>query len=427
MKIQVLGINYAPEMISTAVYTTGMADFFAERGFLTTVVTGHPYYPEWKIRSGWPRFWYRTERPAPGLRVIHCPLYVPKRPGAATRIAHYASFGLSALPRLVWRALLDRPDVILVVAPSLVSAEIGILAARMSGAKLWLHIQDFEVEAAFATGAFREDSRIGRLAKSFERRVLARCDVVSSISEPMLAKIVEKGVPVERVFELRNWANLSRVSVIEGESPLRAELGITTPHVALYSGNVAAKQGLEIIPAAARKLVHRDDLTFVIIGEGPFLKELKALAEGLDNVKFFPLQPIERLSDSLGMADVHLLPQIAGVADLVLPSKLTNMLASGRPVIATALPGTALANEVAGAGVITPPGDAEALAGAIVDLLDDPARRAEMGQEARAGAVRRWDMSRILGRLETKLKQLSGKIGEPESGADPTVAPHGFH
>lgn len=414
MKIQILGINYAPEMISTAIYTTGMAEFLSELGGATTVVTAQPYYPEWKIRAGWPKFRYRTEKPTPNLRVIHCPLYVPRRPSGKTRLVHYATFALAALPRMLWCALIDRPEVILVVAPSLVSAEVGLLAARLSGAKCWLHIQDFEVEAAFATGAFLEGSRIGLLAKSFERRVLARFDVVSSISEPMLAKIVEKGVPKERVFELRNWADLSRVKVIEGESPLRSGLGITSRHVVLYSGNVAAKQGLEIIPVVARKLGHRDDLTFVIVGEGPFLAELKMLAEDLDNVRFFPLQPRERLSESLGMADIHLLPQIAGVADLVLPSKLTNMLASGRPVIATALPGTALANEVAGAGLITPPGDAEALADAISTLLDDPECRREMGREARAAALRRWDMSSILKNLETRLKRLAGTGDESD-------------
>ena len=410
MKLQVLSLNYAPEEIGIAVYSTGLAENLSLRGHDVTAICGHPYYPQWKVSQGWPKFGYRTLVHETGAKVIHCPLYVPANPTAKSRMVHYASFALTALPRLLANSVRGKPDVVFVVAPSLVSALSGWISARLSGAKLWLHIQDFEVEAAFATGAIAPSSRLGRLALGFERWMLGRFDMISSISMPMLDKLREKGVDEAKIYELRNWANLSRVKVVEGVSPMRAELGITTKYVAYYSGNIAGKQGLEIIPQAARLLAHRDDLTFVICGEGPYLASLKAEADGLDNVRFFPLQPFEKLSDALGMADIHLLPQIAGVAELVLPSKLTNMLASGRPVIATALPGTALAQEVAGSGVITPPGDAAAFAQAIENLLDDPDQRATYGAQARISATENWDMTSILDKLETKLCQLASNV-----------------
>lgn len=413
MKLQILGINYAPENISTAVYTTGLAQEMSRRGHSVTVVTAQPYYPAWRVMPGWPRYSYRSETSAEGVRVIHCPLYVPNQPSAKGRLVHYASFAMTSLPRALWRALIDRPDVMFVVAPSLVSAVSGWAVARMTGAKLWLHIQDFEVEAAFAIGAFTPDSKIGRAALRFERWLLGKFDRISTISGPMMAKLREKGIPASKTFELRNWANIAKVSVVDGRSPMRDELGIDTKYVAYYSGNVASKQGLEIIPAAARILADRTDLTFVICGEGSYLDELKTQADGLENIRFFPLQPLEKLSDALGMADVHLLPQIAAVADLVLPSKLTNMLASGRPVVATALPGTALANEVEGAGVISPPGDSQAFADAITTLLENAALRATLGAQARAYALERWDMAPILTQLENQLKTLITEQAAP--------------
>jgi colanic acid biosynthesis glycosyl transferase WcaI len=123
--------------------------------------------------------------------------------------------------------------------------------------------------------------------------------------------------------------------------------------VAIYSGNIANKQGIEIVVEAARLLRHRKDLMFVVCGNGPNRARLIESSADLDNIQFHDLQPRERLSDLLGMASVHLLPQIAGAADLVLPSKLTNMLASGRAIAATAEPGTGLAAEVDGCGLIT--------------------------------------------------------------------------
>ncbi|HET8612497.1 MAG TPA: glycosyltransferase, partial [Sphingomonas sp.] len=116
----------------------------------------------------------------------------------------------------------------------------------------------------------------------------------------------------------------------------------------------------------------------------------------------------ERLGELLGLADVHLLPQIVGAADLVLPSKLTNMLASGRPVVATAAPGTGLADEVEGCGIVTPPGDAAAFAAAIERLIDDPGERARLGRAARTRAEERWSRAGVLGRFTADLDRLSG-------------------
>ncbi|WP_068112999.1 WcaI family glycosyltransferase [Tropicimonas marinistellae] len=422
MKILILGLNYAPEIISIAVYTTDLAEDMARHEIETEVVSALPYFPAWRVFDGWSGLRWRRERSEHGVSVTHCPLYVPSNPTGSRRVLHHASFALTSLPVLLWKALRQRPDIVFVVAPSMVSAPVGWLAAKLGGSKAWLHIQDFEVEAAFATGLLKEGNRTGRLAKAFERWVLRRFDRISTISRPMIAKLVEKGIPPEQTYELRNWANLEKVTPIAGRSPMADELGITTPHVALYSGNLANKQGLEIIPEMARRLSHREDLTFLVCGDGPMREQLEEMSAALPNIRFLPLQPLDRLSDLLGTASVHLLPQIAGAEDLVLPSKLTNMLASGRPVLTTTAADSALAEEVEGAGVVVPPGDPEAAANALATLLDDDARRDVLGRVARERALERWDMAAILDRLRTEFDLLSS--ASQNTGAD--VEPQGL-
>ncbi len=110
----------------------------------------------------------------------------------------------------------------------------------------------------------------------------------------------------------------------------------------------------------------------------------------------------------LGLAALHLLPQIAGAANLVLPSKLTNMLASGRPVVATAAAGTGSAEEVVGCGMVTEPGDAAAFAEAIAALLDDSKRCAVLGTAAGERALERWQKDAIVDRWEAALRHLLG-------------------
>ena len=80
---------------------------------------------------------------------------------------------------------------------------------------------------------------------------------------------------------------------------------------------------------------------------------LACIAVGaLPNVRFLDLQPNDRLNDLLGLADIHLLPQRSGAADLVMPSKLTGMLASGRAILATASPETQLSYALEGCGSV---------------------------------------------------------------------------
>ena len=141
----------------------------------------------------------------------------------------------------------------------------------------------------------------------------------------------------------------------------------------------------------------------MICGEGPNRDRLEQAARGLANIRFHDLQPRERLSELLGLATIHLLPQIPGAADLVLPSKLTNMLASGRAVVATADFGTGLAAEVDGCGILTQPGNAAAFAGAIETLLDRPQLRQLLANSARARAEQRWSKNAILSRFEAEL------------------------
>jgi len=283
------------------------------------------------------------------------------------------------------------------------------LAARLAGAKLWVHVQDFEVEAAFATGLIDASGAIARLARATENRLLRLADRISTISPQMCVKLVQKGIEPTRVVEIRNWADAApddpgRGGSLAGRQGLRESWGLDSTHVALYSGNIANKQGIEILIEAAGIAAHRPDITWVICGQGPNRERLEMLAAGLDNVQFHDLQPAGRMRELLAMAAVHLLPQIPGAADLVLPSKLTNMLASGRPVVATAACGTGLYDEVEGCGVTTPPGDAASLARAVCDLVDDPERRQALGLAGQRRAHERWARERIIDRLEKELQ-----------------------
>jgi colanic acid biosynthesis glycosyl transferase WcaI len=126
---------------------------------------------------------------------------------------------------------------------------------------------------------------------------------------------------------------------------------------------------------------------------------LQSAAADLPNVRFLPLQPIERLGELLCFGDIHLLPQNEDATDLVLPSKLCGMLSSGRPVITMSRPGTELHAVVSQCGLVVLPDDTSALAAAVVKLADDRAARGELGKRARAYAEHHFEIDLVLARL----------------------------
>ncbi|KHL25305.1 hypothetical protein PK98_00755 [Croceibacterium mercuriale] len=404
MQISIIGLNYAPEPVGIGPYTAGLATGLAERGHDVHVMAGVPYYPQWRLYAG--HSGYRSTAIEDGVTVTRVPHYIPQQPSAARRLLHHASFALSVRGDAM-AAARQRPDLVVAVAPSLMSVPVAAQAARRAGAPLWVHVQDFEVDAAFATGLIGGGAAtLAKAAHAIERRILRQANMVSTISPPMAALLADKGVPPERIYELRNWSNADFAGTTHDGARYRAEWGLGDRHVALYSGNIANKQGLEVVIDAARGLAGRPDISFVICGEGPNRANLQQLAAGLDNIQFHDLQPTGRMAEFLSLASVHLLPQKAEAADLVLPSKLTNMLASGRPVVATAAAGTGLHAEVEGCGINSEPGNGAAMADAIVQLIDNPARRHALGEAARMRAVERWSRPAIIAAAEQRMLTL---------------------
>lgn len=406
MKILIYGLNFAPELTGIGKYTGEMATWLAENGHDVRVVTAPPYYPEWKVKQGYSSWRWRTESGAT-LSVWRCPLWVPRNAGGLKRIVHLLSFAFSSLPVMLRQAVW-RPDVVWTVEPTLAGGPIASLVAGLCDARSWLHIQDFEVDAAFSMGLLK-GAGPRRLALGFERWLMRRFDRVSTISGRMMDLARSKGLREGQLVFLPNWVDMSLINP-QASSSYRAELGIGAGiTVALYSGNMGNKQGLEVLADVARLLKDNADVTFVFSGDGTGKQDLVERCKGLSNVRFLPLQPLRRLSDLLALADVHLLPQRADAADLVMPSKLTGMLASGRPVIATAAIGTELATVVkdkAACGIVVPPETPAAMAEALLALAGDPERRAQLGARGRAYAQTDVDRDAVLRRFESDLLEL---------------------
>ncbi len=382
MRVSIVGINYAPDPTGIPVYTTGLAEYLADQGHTVSMYTGFPYYPRWaKAPEDRGRMFRREVRR--GVTVRRHYIYVPSRPSALRRMLHELSFVFSVtLGYLIG----PRADLTVVVSPPLFTGIPVALIAKLKRSRTIFHVQDLQPDAAVDLGMLKPGPLTGFFF-FLERMTYRLFDTVSTISYGMLEKIASKGVPRGKLILFRNWAHDDLVTPMGTDTWYRREWNLGEKFVVLYSGNMGVKQGLDSLLEAAADLRERRDIVFLVVGDGgekPLLMQ-RAREMGLDNIQFQPLQPMERLSELLATADVAVVPQKRGVKDIVLPSKLGNLLASGRPVIAGTDADTEFGRIVAesGCGILVEPGNGGQIAAAIADLSMERGECLRMGRQGR--------------------------------------------
>lgn len=343
MKIVIYGINYSPELTGIGKYTGEMAEWLAEKGHEIRVITATPYYPKWKTFDGFKNRYTNTLENK--IHVTRCPLYIPSNLNSIKRIIHLLSFSLTSFLPLLKSAFF-KPDIVIQISPTFFCSLQTILVSKLSGARSFMHIQDFEVDAMFSL-FFAKNKFFQKIALLIERKILNNFSRVSTISEAMVNRAISKGVDSKKLILFPNWSEINKFKDIQKEDQIIIDMGIQpTKKIILYSGNLGEKQGLENVLYAAKDLEKHNKIFFVIIGDGAAKKKLTDLAKllKLENLKFLPLQPFELLPKILACADCHLIIQKTGIADAVLPSKLTNILAVGGNSVITADKGTFLGN-----------------------------------------------------------------------------------
>ncbi len=330
------GMNFTPEMTGIGRYSGELAIHLAQRGAAVEVVTAPPHYPGWFVRPPYSSRRYAREQ-FQGVDVIRCPLVLHKAGAGIWRLIAPLSFALSSAPVALWRILSRRPRAVFCVEPTLFGAPVALLAAKLIGARTVLHVQDLELDAAFAVGHLGKARWLARFGYWFERVLMQRFDAVVTISQAMADRIEAKGVARDKVHIVRNWVDTRQLYPLGRPSLYREELGIGPDvFVVLYSGQIGQKQALHVVFETAERLADRPDIRFVVAGEGPLKAAFAERYGGLPNVTLLGLQPEERLNEFLNLADCHILPQDPAVKDLVLPSKLGGMLASGKHITVVA-------------------------------------------------------------------------------------------
>jgi colanic acid biosynthesis glycosyl transferase WcaI len=412
MNILIYGINFAPELVGIGKYTSELVEWLTTN-HKVSVITAPKYYPEWKLDSRFRRWWYQRQNDG-DVKIYRCPIWVPKRPSGIKRILHLLSFSITSFPVLLKFAF-NKPDIIIAIAPPFTSAPFILFTSWIARCKRLLHIQDFEIDAAFTLGILK-NSYLNQFLLWIEKVFLKRFDVISTISPFMLNKLVHKIDVENKAFLFPNWVDTDVIKPIDNSQSFRKELDLPEKtKICLYSGNIGFKQGLDTLLAVAEQFKdEKRDILFLIVGDGAAKDSLMEFINSKDliNVSLRPIQPNDTFQKLLATADLHLVLQSSSIADYVMPSKLTTILSIGGCSLITAQRNTQLGQLVSEyqIGKLIEPDSTTHLYNGINSILEDESVRLNISKNARKYAVNSLSKELILNEFETKISELVNNV-----------------
>ena len=323
------------------------------------------------------------------------------------RAIDYLTFSLGAL-RLLRRTLQPGDIVVALTDPPLISV-VASWAAAARNAKLVNWVQDLFPEVAERLGALKRGMFVTFLTR-LRNQSLRRAGMNVVIGESMEKLLSPLRVPTH---VRPNWADGSSIRPLAHDrNGLRKEWTPGPAFVVGYSGNLGRAHEFETMIQAAAKLRDDDRVRFLMIGSGPRLRSVQRAVEekNLVNVIFRPYQPRERLTESLGAADAHLISLDPAVEGMIVPSKFYGIAAAGRAAIYIGDPEGEIPQILSryDCGVAVPAGDSEALASAIRSLASDPDRARRMGENSRRLFEQSYDAPIAFADWERVLETVSG-------------------
>jgi colanic acid biosynthesis glycosyl transferase WcaI len=404
-KIIVASINFAPDHAGIGVYSTDFPVYLTEQGDDVFMVTGFPYYPQWRKRNE-DRGRMLSRESYGGVEVYRGYLYLPSRVSTARRLWHELTFCFFAGLNMM-RA--GRPAVIIVFTPPFFLGMIGVLAKWFWRRPLVINIQDLPLDAALALGMVKR-GLLTSLMMKFEGWIYRQADLVVTISPTMLNNVRAKGVIPEKLLLVPNWIDAAPPShrpeagrFISRQPQAKGKFTVA------YAGNLGIKQGVDLLLKLAKKTETDPGVHYFVIGDGADkLRLLAIVAElGCSNLTFLPFMNSADYGDMLTDIDMVFVAQRSGAGNNFFPSKLLGLMARSKPLLVAADEDSELARVIreAGCGAVSAYGDVDAMSANLTAIKGSREEMLEMGRRG-LEKVQEFDRAKVLGKWRQRIGEL---------------------
>lgn len=416
MKVILLVNNFPPEIGSAADLFYQLAVGFRKRGHSVRVLTTEARYYNLgdsakksnilRALKDKGKLW-NIERTQTGLTVYRIrllPIIYPR----SGRIPLFRELEhvLQPLMFLTMINLIASSDVILVYSPPLLLGYLGSILGKFLRIKTIINVQDIHPDAIIDLGLLKNSFLIS-FFEWVERQMYKYADAITVHSEGNREVVIKHGANPQKVFVVFNPCHIVSDELLHEKEYFRKKYFLEDKFIVTYAGIMSFSQDLDTIVMAAKLLSNRlRDIIFILAGNGPRRRELELLAERLktSNVLFFPFQEGEDYWRLLSASDVCLVSlKKSKVKTPVVPRKLEDIMAAGRPVIANVpLEGDVKKFiEKAGCGMVIEAENPQSLAEAIRKIYEMPDEvRLQYGRNGRAYAIQNFSPQKIVDRYE---------------------------
>jgi colanic acid biosynthesis glycosyl transferase WcaI len=411
MKITFICSVFPPEPAPAGIMAHQLASRLVRDGHDVTMVVPIPNRPEGIVYPGYPKRLRNRTETSEGYTLVHCANWlIGKGRRNVNRILENISFGLVSA-WAVWRE--GRPDLILMETWPLFAAQPAASLACLWRVPYLYYIQDVYPEAVEEAGMLPAGGTLSRLGRAWDRRLCQKSKSVIVISDTMLNLLAaNRQLPRSHFRVIPNWIDESKFPVWHGDDAWRRSQGIgEKTFVAMFAGTLGTVSGVEVLVDVARILQGETDVVLLLIGEGGRKQAMadEASRLALKNIHFLPFQASERVPEVQSSCDAALLTMRPDCLDSSVPSKLISYLAASRPVICASKLESAVARTVldADAGLVVSPGDAQAIADAILRLKREPRKARQMGENARRYFEEHYTLERAYRQFSDLIRQVN--------------------
>ena len=407
MRVLVLTHYYPPESNAPAARTHAHCRRWSAAGHEVTVVTCVPNHPRGVPYRGYRNRVHQVEE-LDGVRVVRLFTFLAANVGVFRRAASWLSYLAAAV---LYGLLARRPDVVLATSPQFFCAWAGVLVGAARRRPLLLEIRDLWPASIAAVGAIRARPVLWALEK-LERRAYAAAAHIVTVGDGYRCELIARGVAPERVSVVMNGVDTELFHPRPPNRTLAARLGVTGRFVVAWCGTIGLAHGLEVVLRAAGRLLEqgRPDIVFLLVGDGARLDALRdaAARRGLDNVVFAGRLDRAEIPEVLSCADVCLVHLRASpLFTTVMPSKIFEAAAMGRPLVLGMRGFARRFVEDAGCGLCVEPGHDGELVEAVLRLAGDPGMRRRLGEAGRAYVQGTFDRDRLASRYLELIRQFA--------------------
>ncbi len=419
LRILFLSHYFHPEVNAPASRLWEHARQWQRGGHSVTVICPVPSAPH-----GWPYKGYRNalwqEENLDGIRVIRIWTFVAANRRRLRRTLNYVSYMATSLLALVF---VRKHDVLVATSPQFFCGLAGAAATLFRKERFILEVRDIWPESIEAVGAGRKRVLLDIVAH-MARWMYSRADRIVTVGDGYRDKLLEIGAaPPDSISVITNGIDFETFAapLATETKDVMARWGMAGRFVVSYVGTIGMAHALETMLDAAGILEKDDRIGFLVVGDGAEHDRLRALAleRDLRNVRFTGLLPKHEIPATIaasGATLVHL--KKTDLFRTVLPSKLFEGMALGRPVLLGVLGQAEDILRAADAGIVFEPEDAAALAKAAAELAGDPARCAAMGRRGAAYVREHYDRTALAERYLLEMRDVIAR--QPDSDSDPS-------